>query len=81
MLSRTLTEASRPDIPDQFTVTVECNMLETNISILVTEWYDYLSNKARVKQKNQFDFGDFYFDYQNNELLRIDRYDDGEQLV
>ncbi|XP_048242753.1 uncharacterized protein LOC124140746, partial [Haliotis rufescens] len=62
---------TRPSLPQQFEVHVECNFLDLNTTTEVHEYYDDINNRGEVRVS---DFGVklwAYYSYDTNELISI----------
>ena len=65
-------------MPPQMKFKVEMKFLAVNSSSLVTAWYDFPNNKARINSQAFLSNKDTYYDYANKEVLNVDRFDNGQ---
>ncbi|XP_050396836.1 uncharacterized protein LOC126815310 [Patella vulgata] len=66
-----------PQLPDHFTVRVECNILDQNITIDIKEFYDGPNDRGAVHMWQNGTNIHLLFSYKTDELLAIVDQDDG----
>ncbi|XP_067653678.1 uncharacterized protein [Haliotis asinina] len=71
--------SKRPDLPDQWSVRVEANILDGNYSMDMLEYYDYIGNRASVIYWMENVKTKMIFLYNTNELIIV-QYDNEDSL-
>ncbi|XP_046549636.1 uncharacterized protein LOC124259539 [Haliotis rubra] len=61
----------RPNLPKQFSVRVEANILDKNYTTDIREWYDEVNNKGAIDQFEQGVEAIAIYDYDLNELIVV----------
>ncbi|XP_046581756.1 uncharacterized protein LOC124289196 [Haliotis rubra] len=60
-----------PQLPPTFEVHIECIFVDQNMSLEVHEWFDYSINMGVIQQTTKGSTFYGYFDYNNNQFIRI----------
>ena len=60
-----------PDLPDQFSFTIEGNLIERNSTVVMTEYYDGPGNRGRLDFEHNGSSGIGIFDYNLGEIFLI----------
>ena len=66
-----------PDLPKQFSLTVEGNLVERNSTAIMTEYYDGPGNRGRLEFKHNDKSGIGIFDYNLEEVFFIHHHESG----
>lgn len=62
-----------PDLPDQYSTTIEANLVEANLSVTGYEYFDHPGNRATLKIEAKDILYTIVFDYASDELFYVSK--------
>lgn len=60
-----------PQLPDQYTTTIEANIVDRNKTVTGHEYFDGPGNRATLQMYKDQDLFSLVFDYANNQLFYV----------
>ena len=68
------TQRSFPDVPDNYQVEVEANIIDKGYTVDAKIFYDYIGNQAAISTNGKDSFSDwskYIYSYATNEVFKI----------